>query len=67
MERKQKGKKLTLTFPESNEGVMLVHKGELVTGILDKAMFGKFGLVHAVQVCEELHAHFHHTTQHLTS
>lgn len=67
MERKQKGKKLTLTFPESNEGVMLVHKGELVTGILDKAMFGKFGLVHAVQVCEELSVHFYTTTQYSSS
>jgi hypothetical protein len=50
--RKHKGKKLTLTFPESNEGQMLVHKGELLSGILDKAVFGKFGLVHAVQVHE---------------
>lgn len=47
---KHKGKKLTLTFSESNEGHMVVHKGELLSGILDKAVFGKFGLVHAVQV-----------------
>lgn len=52
VKRKYKGKKLTLTFPESNEGQMLVRKGELVSGILDKAVFGKFGLVHAVQVHE---------------
>ena len=56
VERKRRGKKLTLTFPESNEGQMVVHKGELVSGILDKAVFGKFGLVHAVQVCEPLPA-----------
>ncbi|CAL8467924.1 g7462 [Coccomyxa elongata] len=37
------------TFPKSAEGEMLVVKGELVTGVLDKAVFGKFGLVHAVQ------------------
>jgi len=67
VERKLKGKKLTLTFPESKEGHMLVHKGELVTGILDKAMFGKFGLVHAVQVCEELPVQFHHIAQHSSS
>lgn len=38
------------TFPKSAEGEMLVVKGELVTGVLDKAVFGNFGLVHAVQV-----------------
>ena len=38
------------TFPKSAEGEMLVVQGELVTGVLDKAVFGKFGLVHAVQV-----------------
>ncbi len=52
VERKRRGERLTLTFPESNEGQMVVHKGELVSGILDKAVFGKFGLVHAVQVCD---------------
>lgn len=51
VKRKRRGKRLTLTFPESNEGRMIVHKGELLSGILDKAVFGKFGLVHAVQVC----------------
>jgi DNA-directed RNA polymerase I subunit RPA1 len=34
----------------SDEGKFVFHKGELVAGCLDKAQFGKFGLVHAVQV-----------------
>ena len=29
---------------------MQVSGGELISGVLDKAVFGKFGLVHAVQV-----------------
>jgi hypothetical protein len=39
-------------FPKSGEGEMLVRQGELLSGVLDKALFGKFGLVHAVQVHE---------------
>ena len=34
----------------SDEGKFVFHKGELVAGCLDKAQFGKYGLVHAVQV-----------------
>jgi hypothetical protein len=34
----------------SDEGTFLFHKGQLLTGCLDKAQFGKFGLVHAMQV-----------------
>lgn len=34
----------------SGEGVLIVHRGELVTGTMDKAQYGKFGLVHGVQV-----------------
>ncbi len=47
---RRRKRKLELTFPESGEGHMIVHRGELVQGILDKAVFGKFGLVHCVQV-----------------
>jgi hypothetical protein len=36
----------------SDEGSFLFHKGQLLTGCLDKAQFGKFGLVHAMQVRE---------------
>ena len=46
---RRRKRKLELVFPESGEGHMVVHKGELVQGILDKAVFGKFGLVHCVQ------------------
>ena len=38
------------TFPKSAEGEVQVQAGELLTGVLDKAVYGKFGLVHAVQV-----------------
>ena len=34
----------------SGENELLFHKGELLTGVMDKAQYGKFGLVHAVQV-----------------
>lgn len=34
---------------DSGEGEMLFRKGYLVTGILDKNQFAKYGLVHAVQ------------------
>lgn len=44
------GREVEFTFPKSGEGEMLVLNGELVTGVLDKAVYGKFGLVHAVQV-----------------
>ena len=47
---RRRKRKLDLAFPESGEGHMIVHKGELVQGILDKAVFGKSGLVHCVQV-----------------
>ena len=33
---------------DENEGVMRVSGGDLIMGILDKAAFGKFGLVHSV-------------------
>lgn len=38
------------TFPKSSDGEMLLYKGDFISGVLDKAVFGKFGLVHAVQV-----------------
>lgn len=41
---------MEFTFPKSGEGEMQVAGGELISGVLDKAVFGKFGLVHAVQV-----------------
>lgn len=51
---------LTLTAPcktsekywgkSAGEETLIFHKGELLTGTLDKAQYGKFGLVHAVQV-----------------
>eukprot|EP00873_Tetraselmis_striata_P042277 jgi/Tetstr1/462541/TSEL_007530.t2 len=34
---------------ENGENEVLIHKGELVTGIIDKAAFGKHGLVHGIQ------------------
>ncbi|KAK9909518.1 hypothetical protein WJX75_003467 [Coccomyxa subellipsoidea] len=43
------GREVEFTFPKSGDGEMLVLNGELVTGVLDKAVYGKFGLVHAVQ------------------
>lgn len=36
--------------PDSGEGDFVFHKGHLLAGCLDKAQFGKFGLVHAMQV-----------------
>ena len=33
----------------SGEGVVEVHGGHLLTGVLDKAQFGKYGLVHSIQ------------------
>jgi len=36
--------------PDSGEGDFLFHKGHLLAGCMDKAQFGKFGLVHAMQV-----------------
>lgn len=40
---------LTLPLPHSGEDVLNVVDGEVVTGVLDKNAFGKYGLVHAVQ------------------
>jgi hypothetical protein len=34
----------------SGEGDFVFHKGQLLAGCMDKAQFGKFGLVHAMQV-----------------
>lgn len=34
----------------SDEGEFIFHKGQLLAGCMDKAQFGKFGLVHAMQV-----------------
>jgi hypothetical protein len=34
----------------SGEGGFTFHKGQLVAGCFDKAQFGKFGLLHAMQV-----------------
>lgn len=36
---------------DSGEGEFVFHKGHLLAGCMDKAQFGKFGLVHAMQVC----------------
>ena len=35
---------------QSGETSVLFHKGELLTGCMDKAQYGMYGLVHAVQV-----------------
>jgi hypothetical protein len=35
---------------DSGEGEFIFHKGQLLAGCMDKAQFGKFGLVHAMQV-----------------
>jgi hypothetical protein len=45
-----RGQDVEFTFPRSSDGEMLLQKGEFISGVLDKAVFGKFGLVHAVQV-----------------
>ena len=37
-------------FPKSAEGELTVLSGELLTGVADKAVYGRYGLVHAVQV-----------------
>ena len=37
-------------FPKSAEGELIVLSGELLTGVADKAVYGRYGLVHAVQV-----------------
>jgi DNA-directed RNA polymerase I subunit RPA1 len=34
---------------DSDEGGFLLHRGQLLAGCLDKAQFGKHGLLHAVQ------------------
>ena len=38
----------------SGETELLFHQGELLHGCMDKAQYGKFGLVHAVQVQSSL-------------
>jgi len=35
---------------DSGEGVVEVQHGELVAGVLDKAQFGQYGIVHSMQV-----------------
>jgi hypothetical protein len=35
---------------DSGEGDFTFYKGQLLAGCMDKAQFGKFGLVHAMQV-----------------
>ena len=37
-------------FPKSADGELTVLSGELLTGVADKAVYGRYGLVHAVQV-----------------
>ena len=60
------GKDVEFTFPKSSDGEVYVHKGELITGVIDKAIYGKFGLVHGVQVsCSSNPAW--HLIPHLTS
>lgn len=46
------GSKVPLSYwgNNSDEGDFVFHKGQLLCGCLDKAQFGKFGLVHAMQV-----------------
>ena len=34
----------------AGEETLVFHKGELLTGTMDKAQYGKYGLVHGVQV-----------------
>ena len=48
------GKKVTVSFPKSLEGELTVVDGEMLTGTADKAIYGKYGLVHAVQVCHQI-------------
>ena len=35
----------------SGEGELVFQKGYVMCGIIDKNQFGKYGLVHAIQVC----------------
>ena len=44
------GEEVEYTFPKSSDGEFLLHKADFISAVLDKAVFGKFGLVHAVQV-----------------
>ena len=59
---------LTLTAPcktsekywgkSAGEETLIFHRGHLLTGTMDKAQYGKFGLVHAVQVdTQRVHHH----------
>jgi DNA-directed RNA polymerase I subunit RPA1 len=34
----------------AGEETLIFYRGELLTGTMDKAQYGKYGLVHAVQV-----------------
>lgn len=45
----------------SGETELLFHQGELLHGCMDKAQYGKFGLVHAVQVQSSCHLHIIYT------
>lgn len=45
-----RGRREKYVFPKSAEGELTVLSGELLTGVADKAVYGRYGLVHAVQV-----------------
>ena len=45
-----RGRREKYVFPKSADGELTVLSGELLTGVADKAVYAKFGLVHAVQV-----------------
>ncbi len=49
VELRWRGKLEAFTFPKSSDGELTVLSGELLTGVADKAVYAKFGLVHAVQ------------------
>lgn len=47
----------------NNEEELIFQTGDLVTGVMDKAQYGKFGMVHGVQVSSHWpHTNLHHTT-----
>jgi len=48
-ELRWRGRAEPVAFPKSADGELTVLSGELLTGVADKAVYAKFGLVHAVQ------------------
>jgi len=49
VELRWRGSNEAFAFPKSADGELTVLSGELLTGVADKAVYAKFGLVHAVQ------------------